>query len=263
MIRFSELVAALLHEFTIAKTKTLALSVQMQRDFQEHEILRQVPIPIFRINEAELTIPFAIARVDGKPSALAFDPTKLEDIATRVMTALPEQNALKKGFALYPGQIERWRSAASALARQFAAEAGQSITIDDMATIYGHLVKAHYLADILERGGSRISRRGIVGLFKTQYPDVLREQASRLIKEDLERLLGQAKAEEPADEASTITSQLPPVSSISVEIEAERLQQVAHLATVKLRLEEGILDTARIDIEGGNDDKQKTTCEGP
>jgi hypothetical protein len=63
MIQLSALVGALLNEFAIARTKAALFSAQMAADFRDEELLEELPIPVYRISGAEVTLPFAVANI--------------------------------------------------------------------------------------------------------------------------------------------------------------------------------------------------------
>jgi hypothetical protein len=258
MIRLGELVAAILNEMAIARTKATLFGAQMVLDFRDHELLRDLPIPLFGITGAELDIPFTVAQVvSGRRAAglLPMDPSDLATAAKNVTEALPEQHELKEGFSLYDNQREYWRrEVVPAIGERFATNAAEAMSIDAVSTIYGYLVKYRYLLALLERKANARSVR-VRQSFKAGYPDLLGDTASKLMRRELERRLAERAEEDRAapdreeegEKEKEERKRLSPLvprdidSAVFVNVEAKELKDSQHVSLLKLQLHEGTL----------------------
>jgi len=270
MIRLGELVGAVLNEMAVARTKASLFSAQMAADFRDHEILSQLPVPTYRIDAAELSIPFVVVKASpGEPKKPPLiDPSRLKDVAREVVAALPGEEAVKEAFTLHDDQPERWRrEAAPAIAERFAADAGEARSPDTMAALLGHLVKSHFLLSLIgER--QRLSVGRLRQHVQAGHPESVEKTAIRLF----EAALGgrPRPREEGADDETGLGGAAPepdgfstgaagdggrPDTSILVEVEAEALAKLGPVSTLKLELDEDTLErlTFADDKEGGHD----------
>jgi hypothetical protein len=243
MIRIEELVAAVLNEFSIARTKAMLFSAQMAVDFRDHAILGHLPIAAYTISDAEVTIPFIVAS-----TSVEFELSELVAAAQKVTTSLPEQEALKKGLSLDPDQIALWYEAASAIAKRFAADAGQALSLDALSIIYGYLVMTHYLQSLMDRR-AKINEARMQAIMDAGYPDALADTARQLMKSNLEKKSSGLAQEHKEDQKK------PP--RLYVEVTTEKLKAAERVSSLKLHLQEGTLD-AKIfsDVKGVGDEEQ-------
>lgn len=254
MIRLGEFVGAMLNEMAVARTKATLFGAQMAADFRDHEVLRHLPIPIYRIGAADVSLPFAVASVSAgcnKIEEPPLDAAGLTAAAKEVTAALPEQEGLKEAFSLYDDQVEHWRrEIVPVIAERFATDAAEALSFDGMSTLYGHLVKSHYLLSLIrERGRVAIGR--IRESIKAGHPDLVEGTASRLLKRDLERRSAgpakedretRAEGEEEKKECRPRSAMTGIDSAVFVKVEAKELKHAEHVSTLKLELEEGVLE---------------------
>jgi hypothetical protein len=254
MIRLGEFVGAVLNEMAVARTKATLFGAQMAADFRDHELLRHLPIPIYRIGAADVSLPFAVASVSAGRDEIeepSLDPSALTAAAKEVTAVLPEQEELKEAFSLYDDQVEHWHSEiVPVIAERFATDAAGALSFDGMGTLYGHLVKSHYVLSLVrERGRMQVGR--IRESIKAGRPDLVELTASRLLKRELERRSAgraeedrgtRAQGEEEQRERRVPSTPMAIDSTVYVEVEAKELKHAEHVSTLKLELEEGILE---------------------
>ncbi len=255
MIRLEELVAAVLNEMAIARTKATLFGVQMAADFRLHKVLRHLPVPQFSISDAEVSLPFAVADVSiarPMPGSLPLDRSDFTAVAKDVTATLPEQDRLKNGFSLYDEQAEHWRrQAAPAVAERFAADAAATLSICGLSTIYGYLVKSHYLLCSMERK-AKVPKARVQQIVEAGFPDLLEQTARDLLTHELERrVAGHAKETRGASsenreekEGKAMQPSVPTVidSIVYIHATAEELKDAEHVSMLRLHLQEGTLD---------------------
>lgn len=255
MIRLEEVVAAVLNEMAIARTKATLFAAQMAVDFRDHTLLRHLPVPLYGISGAEVSLPFAIANVSAGHrvlGSLPIDPADLATAAKNVAAALPEEEVLKKGFSLYDHQVGHWRrQVAPAVAERLAADAAGALSIDGLATIYGYLVKTRYLLSLMQRG-AKVSKARIHESVEAGFPDLLGDSASQMLKCEVERRLAsrveenrEASAEKKQQEERKPLPLSTPMEddfAVYVNVEAKELKDAEHVSILKLQLQEGTLN---------------------
>jgi hypothetical protein len=123
--------------------------------------------------------------------------------------------------------VEQWRrEAAPAIAKQVLSDTTPDLPIGGVSTIYGGVVKAHYLLSLM-RGGDR--QKGV----ESGYPDRVEKAARRLLQRELEPI--KRSREEEHEE--------PHVGApVYVLIEADELEDQEHVSVLKLELKEGALE---------------------
>lgn len=57
---------------SLARTRAALYAAQLAVDFGDHEILRDLPFPVFQIQQAEPALPFAVAETSAPPTQPAF-----------------------------------------------------------------------------------------------------------------------------------------------------------------------------------------------
>jgi hypothetical protein len=249
MIRLGDFVGAVLNEMAIARMKAALLAAQLAADFREHEILRDLPIPSYRIGRAEVSLPFAIATVSAggrvaEPFARA--PSDLAAAARHVTGALTEEPALGEAFSLYENQVQRWRQeVAPALAERFAADAAEALSVDGISMIYGYLAKTHYLQSVTR--AREVPRARLRESLEAGHPDLVEETGRRLLKQELEHMSG-GRSQAGPESRSAKDGEPGPTSApkdidfaVSLHVEAKELESVTRVSTLKLELEEGTL----------------------
>ncbi|MFF3335526.1 hypothetical protein ACFYWX_39345 [Streptomyces sp. NPDC002888] len=216
MIRLGDLTGAILSEMAIARTRAALFAAQLAADFSDHEILRDLPIPVFQIQEAELTIPFAVARTSVPAAPPAFGGDEITRTAGQVAEALPER--LPESFSLFDDQVDHWRrEAVSALTEQTAADAADQSTVGGLSAAFGHLAKSHYLLGLIGQG--RPVDDG------PRHADLVARAASQLLRD----ALNEQSAQRPGP-------------AVHIHVTADELRGLEHIATLRLLLDEGTLD---------------------
>jgi hypothetical protein len=250
MIGLGDFVGAVLNEMAIARTKAALFAAQLAADFREHEILKSLPIPTYRIGRAEISLPFAIATVSAGgrvAEPFAREPSDLAEAARQVTGAMTEEPALEGAFALYENQVQRWRhEVAPALAERFAADAAEALSVDGISMIYGYLARTHYLQSVTQ--AREVSRARLRESLEAGHPELVEETARRLLRQELERMSGGRSEAGPERGSAKNEKRGPPSAprevdfAVSIHVEAKELESVGRVSMLKLELEEGTLD---------------------
>lgn len=262
MIRLGELAAAVLKEVTIARTQAALFGEQMAADFRDHDILGRISFPALAIKSAEVSVPFAVAasppdRDEAKQPGFA--PDELASAVKKATAALPQQARLKAGFALHAQHTALWRkSAPPEIAERLVAAGAADMPLSGVVALYGALVKNRYLVSLLEKRPTRGARVAAAALpmakinqtVASKMPDLVEETASRLLAQELEKATaGRAKmtaAKRLERKPPALPESVGVDSPVYVEVGAEELQKTQRVATLTLRIEEGLLEDIAI-----------------
>lgn len=237
MIRLGDLVGGVLTELAAAQAQAELFGAGMREDFRDHEVLRHLRSPAFRVGRAEAVIPFAVA---DQPAELRLvDPEMLDDdvlteTATETAAALSREKALRGAFGRYRGHTDDWRSRASReIGKGFASDAPEAPTVDGMSALFGHLARTHYLLGLL-RESREVGPEALERILSGGYPDRVEAVARRKMRSKLGGTKEKGHADRPDD------------AFLFVHVSPKELQGAERVSVLTLEVEEGTLTRATI-----------------
>lgn len=256
MIRFADLVEALLSELTLAQHKSEVFGAELAASLSEHEILRHLPVRTYGIGGSSMTLQFAVGKVvtdTPKPGQIA--GSVIDQVAERVTRQLHEHEALVQPFALSSKHLETWtQEVGPKVYEAFREEAPHLQSVEAMSKLYGSLVKSHYALGLLsERAKLPLARaREAVA---AGHADLLGATAARLFREELQAVFERERPVPPeSGGAPTLDST---GTAVYVLVEADELKQAVAISSITLELDETGLHRPRV-IRREEEDRDET-----
>lgn len=229
MIRLGDLVGAILNEMAVARVQAALFAAEMAADFREHELLRDLPIPVFAVDTADVTVPVAVARASSDLRAtrpLTRRRDDVNELATEVSRALPDAEGLAEVFDVFEGHAEQWRDeVASTVAADLVNDDTEGLSVEAVSELFGREAQQGYLEHLIQQTRS-VTRARLQETIKRGHPDLLRRTATQALR----------------DELAPVTRDAPDVG-VHLLVEPDELQKAEHITTLTLHLDEqGVSD---------------------
>jgi hypothetical protein len=248
MIKLGNLINTVLNEFTLARTKAKFFSTQMAADFKGHELLQHLSIPDYKIGRAEITLHYAVSKV--QKSSIK----QITSIINKVTENLPVKNSLESAFSLYKNQKELWhKEIAPSIERTFESESIESLSTNEIIRIYRYIVKNHYLQSLLK---ASISKAKIEESIKSGFADLISNTAGKILQQEIEKVIDKNEegSEEKKGENINFISKTPNYDMYII-VDSEELKGMNNISSLKLELEEELLDPIILTQKEENDEK--------
>ncbi len=238
-VKLSDLVEAVAREVALGRTRAALASLEMAADFRDHPLLRELPVPGFRMDRVEFELRFAVAGVDPVPTRrLSLSPELVRKLVDEAVTRLPESEGAEKAFAVTGRLAEIWKlEAARSIVAGLDREPLGALSMEAVLALTVALARNRYL-ELLSDPRARAPLRRIREAVRAGLPD----QLARVLRRELGPRLLKAAEEE--------RGKLPAAARMAVLVTPEELREAPEVSSLRLVLEEEELELPEPPSEG-------------